>query len=187
MYVSGHLATAYLCTAVPALAKDRRPALWSATLPAMLGAVLPDIIDKPLHYLGLTAYTRALGHSLFFVLALGLIWTYGRWAHQGRLRRRSWWASGAAGWLVVGLGSHHVADLANDVVRSFEGRGLAFTGSIFWPISDHRSFTPVYSFAPEIHPYLSVLELAIFATTAAVIAATWWVGRRPVNTARRDH
>ena len=53
MHFAGHLAIGYLTAAGPALAKGQRPDLRLALLPAVVGAITPDLINKPLLFFDL--------------------------------------------------------------------------------------------------------------------------------------
>ncbi len=89
----------------------------------LLGCLLPDLIDKPLYYsmhwatglsgdaLGLISGTRTLGHTLFFVLILGL----GAWW------RRSLWLAA----LCLGVGTHLALDHAGEFLAGLLGQDLS--------------------------------------------------------------
>jgi len=68
MLIPGHLAAGVLVVAA-ARGVRRRPSLSRALLPALIGALTPDLIDKPLQFLGLVSGSRTVAHSPSFVAA----------------------------------------------------------------------------------------------------------------------
>lgn len=82
----GHLAFAYLWYVAYAVSFLCRLTARLALIPLAIGSQLPDLIDKPLAYVGLLTSGRSLAHSLFtFVLCV-----LGAQAAATRLRGR--WA-----------------------------------------------------------------------------------------------
>ena len=76
MNVPGHLAAAYLLARLGAPRVDRLRLERLGVL--ALGALLPDLIDKPLMWIGATPYGRTVGHSLLLwclALTLSLVLT----------------------------------------------------------------------------------------------------------------
>src|SRR5690606_40262828 len=80
-----------------------------------LGALLPDLIDKPRLWGGLTPYGRTVGHGLLFWGAALALWLLSS-------RRR-----GTSAALLVGGFSHLLADLADDLVEGLERTGHVFS------------------------------------------------------------
>jgi hypothetical protein len=69
----GHLSFAYLCyLPFAAITTHRLPARW-ALLWVFLGSQFPDLVDKPLAYIGVLSYGRSLAHSLFTFLAVSAV------------------------------------------------------------------------------------------------------------------
>lgn len=103
MWPPGHLAAAYLShQSYSQWVRGHIPES-GAVIAALAGALLPDLVDKPLAwYAGVLPTGRSLGHSLVFavplVLAVALVCR-----RRGRL-------AVAAG-LAVGIGSHMLMDL----------------------------------------------------------------------------
>ena len=84
-----------------------------------VGALLPDIIDKPLYYAHVSDYvscTRTFGHTGLFVVALAAI--------AFATRSRTWAA------LAVGAATHGLMDIGLDLFSS--DRSSAFT-ALTWP------------------------------------------------------
>jgi hypothetical protein len=94
----------------------------------VLGALTPDLIDKPLALLGLAETTRTVGHSVTFaVAAAALAWALVRLLPSRRAVARAF---------VGGLLGHALCDLTADLEA-----GLLYTGRLFgrwmmWPFQD---------------------------------------------------
>lgn len=112
MYPPGHVATAWLA------ADAARLGARGAGL-AIFGALLPDLIDKPLLLLGLVPGTRSLGHSIavWAVVVLLCRWARGLWP------------------LALGGVSHLVADFLDDVFAGVFSSGTLMTGWWLWPVA----------------------------------------------------
>lgn len=68
----GHAAFAYLWYAAVAAVVTRRPPVGAVLVPLLFASQLPDLIDKPLVFVGLLPSGRSLGHSLFALVVLSL-------------------------------------------------------------------------------------------------------------------
>jgi len=104
----------------------RAPHLGSEVLPALLGALTPDLIDKPLLYAGVYVHGRSIGHSLVFLLACVLVWAV--------VRRGGRRAAVPAGMWVLGIASHFVVDFADDLVRGLLTGSLVVSSWFIWPL-----------------------------------------------------
>ncbi|ELZ44903.1 hypothetical protein C464_12865 [Halorubrum coriense DSM 10284] len=109
----GHLAFAYLWYVPYAAVRTRRLPAQLALVPLAIGSQFPDMIDKPLAYLGILPYGRSLAHSVFaFALCSLTLWWVG---HQLRDR---WQADSRIEWVrrvtpaafVLGYASHLIGD-----------------------------------------------------------------------------
>lgn len=117
-----HLAVGYLSYSTYIHTVHRRTPEDHATLVALAGVLLPDLIDKPLAWgFGILPAGRSFGHSVLvaiplvvFVAILGLL--------LGRLAITSAFA--------IGYGSH----LAGDVVYPLVVKGDLEWGFLLWPI-----------------------------------------------------
>jgi hypothetical protein len=118
----GHLAVAYL------VARRRPAARLSRLVPVTAGALLPDAVDKPAMFLGLTPYGRTVGHSLTF-WSLALLF----WAVAAARRMR---AAPALALVVAGGWSHLFVDLVDDLVEGFQSAGYAFSAWAGWPYTN---------------------------------------------------
>ena len=157
------------------LARKRLPLGW-----LVLGALLPDLIDKPLYYglvfatgrrgaeLGLISGSRTFGHTgLLLVFLIGMaVWS-----------RSSAWA--AIAW---GDASHLVLDLLGDAYGLIIGAGRE------GPSILHAIFFPALGFEFPVSPFHSVREhlmsvkngYVLFGETLglALLVLAWWRRRR---------
>ncbi|MCZ7685642.1 MAG: metal-dependent hydrolase [Sandaracinaceae bacterium] len=67
--VPGHLASAYLL-----VGRGSAPRSVATLAPAWLGALLPDLLDKPAMWSGITPYGRTVGHSLLLWASFLALW-----------------------------------------------------------------------------------------------------------------
>jgi hypothetical protein len=109
----GHLTFAYLWYVLYAVVGTHRLPARLALIPLALGSQFPDLIDKPLAYLGVLRYGRSLAHSLFtFTICLFCVWWLsarlrGRWTATSQPERlRSVTPTAFA----VGYASHLLGD-----------------------------------------------------------------------------
>lgn len=129
MNVAGHLAFAFLSTE-PLHARTRgrlsSPRDRDLTLDAfvLLGALVPDLIDKPLRLIGFTPHGRSIGHALLVwllftclaILATTLI---------PRARSLSL--------IAYGWATHFVADTLDDLVAGLLETSYLWTSWAGWP------------------------------------------------------
>lgn len=144
-----HVVFAYLCYSLGCRAAGTRPRGRSAVALLAFGAVLPDLIDKPLAWewdVFETSY--ALGHSLFFALPLsGAAVIVAR--QHGRTR------DGVA--FAVGYLSHLLGDVVSPAIR--EGR--IASERILWPLGDPAPSHYHGSFVDASRHYLDLYTQAI--------------------------
>ena len=166
MYLPGHLAMGYLVAAGPAVARRRPLDVRYALIPALIGSVTPDAIDKPLHALEWIDHSRAVGHSLFFLLLLYLIWRILRARDIDFARPFGWWTAGVA--------SHFFADFSNDIFRGIEARGFFFSSWMGWPVVEFEALQIVWELGEhiQVHPTFTSLEIAVYALTLVVAMAS---------------
>lgn len=159
MNLPGHLAAAYLALA-RARPGDARAARRSiARLSAIaLGALLPDLIDKPLMWMGTTPYGRTVGHSLLLWCAGLALWLVSR--------RRS--LMGPSSLLLLGGFSHLAVDLVDDVAEGFERTGYVFSAWMGWPVTN-----PDMAYVQVPH-LLEPMRHAVTPLETATVAACLW-------------
>jgi hypothetical protein len=160
MNVWGHVALAHSLA-------TRRPwgmeALKSRALPLIVGALLPDIIDKTLMIAEVYPWGRTVGHSAYVLTLFALI---------SLLAKREWFT-----WLVAGWVSHMFADFTDDVVVAIQATRYVFAAWYTWPYFNPDMFAVQVE---PIHPARTCLSVyETFVTFWAIVSA------RVLVTARR--
>lgn len=167
----GHLAFAYLWyTAYAAAGTHRLPARL-ALIPLAFGSQVPDLIDKPLAYIGVLVYGRSFAHSLFtFGLCSLTVWWLvvrlrDRWIAE-TLTERLRIVTPAA--FAIGYASH----LLGDTYRVLLGGDLWATRFVLYPLvpvpespaDDIPPWIRLFEIYSEMgsHPQLNWIILAIF-------------------------
>ena len=182
----GHLSLAYLCyVGAAAVSRHRLPARWGLVWVAV-GSQFPDLVDKPLAYVGVVTYGRSLAHSLFTLLFIsGLVWVGTRrlaaaWSAT-RLPdqlRRTLPAAFSIGYASHLLGDAHEALLAGNL---WEAR------FILYPLYQLPA-SPADEVAPwirlldiyqqmETHPHIGLI-LVTLTVFVGVRVRTHWATRR---------
>ncbi|NUC73124.1 metal-dependent hydrolase [Haloterrigena sp. SYSU A558-1] len=158
-----HLAVGYLCYAGYVRWREGTPPGERATIVAVFGAVLPDLLDKPPWLLGLTV-GRTMGHSLLFAVPLVLAgWSPARSSGRSSL--------GVA--FAIGVASH----LATDVPWHVIAGDYDELGFLLWPITPMPPYSGTKSLATV--GGLEVTTLWLEAVILVAGAALWWVDGRP--------
>jgi len=157
----GHLAVGYLVYSLGVRLRHGVPPEGPAVIALAVGTQLPDLIDKPLAWtFEILPSGRSLGHSLLFVVLLGVIvWTVGK-----RYNRRS-----AAGAFLVGYLSHMVVD----VLPAVRAGQWEIVGALLWPL------LPVYEYPGEQGRGIVEFLLALDLTTLplmGVVASVFMMG-----------
>ena len=158
-----HLAVGYLCYTTYARRREDTPPGERATLVALFGAALPDLLDKPPWILGL-AVGRTIGHSLLFAVPVMV----GGWL-LARSRERP--TLGIA--FAIGLASH----LATDVPWHVVAGDYHELGFLLWPITPMPSYSGTKPLATV--DGIEVTTLWLEAAILVVGAALWWADGRP--------
>jgi membrane-bound metal-dependent hydrolase YbcI (DUF457 family) len=142
--------------------------------PLLLGALLPDLIDKPLYYalaaatgrrgaeIGLVSGTRTFGHTMLFLIGLALL-----------ARRRN---SRALSAVALGVATHLFLDSLSD---AFTRRWDFSLQALLWPCLGWRfPAYPYYGWQDHVahvkEPFLLCAEIA----GAAILAWEWRKARR---------
>jgi hypothetical protein len=120
MWPWGHLAVGYLLSLV-ALRFRRRGADGATVLLLAFGTQFPDVVDKPLTWLGALPGGRSLAHSLLVAIPLSVVVL----AVARRVGR-----AGPVGGFVLGYGSHLLADSYHSLAA---GR-LSELTFLLWPV-----------------------------------------------------
>ena len=159
-----HLAVGYLCWAgYTRLRYDRTPTTWT-TIAVLVGAALPDLIDKPLHWWGPVEVGRTVGHSLLFALALvAIVWVV--------TSRRGYPRLGVA--FAVGYLSHVLSDVPWHVLSG----DLDELGFLLWPVTPMPEYTGVKPLGTVAGVEVNTLWLEAVILIVGLIV--WWRDGRP--------
>jgi hypothetical protein len=171
-----HAAFAYLWYVGVAALADRRLPARDALVPLFVASQLPDLIDKPLAYVGILASGRSLGHSLlaFVVLAVAvglLCREFGRVVESARAVRALAVTPLA---FAVGYATH----LLGDAYRALLARNYADAGFLLYPFVPARLY-PKDGIPPWVRLRRIYLEgEAEIAVPLVLAAAVVFVGLR---------
>lgn len=152
----GHMAVAWILVD----GTRGRPAKSGAI--GVLGALAPDLLDKPARALRFTHGSRWVGHGVFTWLLV--------WAAWRLLKGRgSKWAR-PLGWFSIGGTSHIAVDLVNDILIGTLETGSFLNAWLLSPFFEHAQVHLLSAEAPlssGITPH--VLEIAISVLFAAIL------------------
>lgn len=141
-----HLAVGYLCYAAVVRLRGTGVPAGQATIVVVLAAALPDLIDKPLAWLGVVDVGRTLGHSLLFTVpVVALVWFLARRADERELG--------------IAFATGSLSHVATDVPWHLLSGEYHELGFLLWPI------TPM-------PPYTGTTTLATLGGTAVT---TLWI------------
>ncbi|MFP4598965.1 MAG: metal-dependent hydrolase [Persicimonas sp.] len=165
MYPIGHASLATLLAHRHATAEARPIAPHAELYPVIFGALLPDLVDKSILYLGVSPYGRTVGHSLLVLGLCAALWCFFRVRDAGGTR--------AFGWMLVGWASHFIGDLANDIVAGAHYTGYLFSGWMGWPYTNPDMWEwKVAPLVAQCSGCYTGLELVV------VFGAMWWLWRK---------
>ena len=123
-----HLAVGYLCYAGYTRRRDGGVPDEVPALAVILGAALPDLIDKPIWLAGVVGVGRTIGHSLLVVVPLvAAVLLYARSSGRERL--------GVA--FAIGLCSHVATDVPWHVIAGAYDE----LGFLLWPLTPMPAYT----------------------------------------------
>jgi membrane-bound metal-dependent hydrolase YbcI (DUF457 family) len=148
-----HLATGYLIYSVIERIRGCRLA-GGPVIAALIGSLGPDLIDKPLTWVGVLGYGRSFSHSLFTTIAILII------SFVLACRFDSFELSFA---FAVGYLSHILVDMFGEI---FGGLPYVDTAFLFWPVVVKQP-TGVAS------PALPVSDATVFILIMASAAVLW--------------
>lgn len=165
MFPPSHPAVAYLLYGEFRRVRDSDPPDGYPTLALVAGAVLPDLIDQPIHGLAAVPSTRTLAHSLLFGVVVCL-------AVATAVRRFSRPNTVAVGF-AVGYLSHLAADALWPLLLGYDDE----LGFLLWPITQ----SPPY--AGE-KPLFAVGDVLVTTTWVELLLLAgglglWWADGRP--------
>jgi membrane-bound metal-dependent hydrolase YbcI (DUF457 family) len=129
-----------------------------AVLALISGALLPDIIDKPLSFIFSSLPSRSLSHSIFTTVLVVVIAVY-------IARRLNRWEIGAA--YTIGYLSHLGADLVDYFF--IPGETLLF---VFWPlVTDYHHIDTVH----ELLSLLSPTPYVLVQSMVTILGIGLWI------------
>jgi hypothetical protein len=140
------------------------------TIPAgafVLGALLPDLLDKTLYYSQHTSYatgTRTFGHTGLFLCAV---------AGVAALSRSRVWSA-----VAIGVATHLALDCFVDL---FNPDPSSAWMALTWPFL-HTRFAPAYFHSPfdQLHEIWTPVILISEITGAALLVREYWLYKRRV-------
>lgn len=159
MWPWGHLAVGYLLYSGGRRLLGRSAPDDRCALALALGALVPDLVDKPLSWgLGLFPSGYAVGHSALIAFPAGLALLVAGY-------RRGRGALALAGAFVVGYWSH----LAGDVLSGLPyGDGLAFS-AVLWPLVEREPYPEQYGLLGRGLHYLREFGAAVGTSDRPVV------------------
>ena len=169
MQVMGHVAAGALAAAGVTRWQGTRARIGTVILPAALGGITPDLVDKAILALELSRYGRTVGHSLVFFTAILVLW--------GLLRRSGApLLGGLAGFWALGIATHLLGDLGDDALRGLIHGGQTFYAYFAWPFATPYAWVVRNSHPLGVWPWsITPLEVVVVGGTGLWLAL---VGRR---------
>jgi membrane-bound metal-dependent hydrolase YbcI (DUF457 family) len=140
---------------------------YRATLVALLvGTQFPDLVDKPLAFVGVLPSGRALAHSVFFATGLfAVLWIVARRSDRPDL--------------VAAFGFGHVSHLIGDAVNPVAAGRIGELTFLLWPVFPARIYPSDdiapwvriarYYASPELTPGLLLIPIAVVVFVAIEI------------------
>ena len=103
----------------------------------LFGALLPDIIDKSLKFVGVYPWGRTVGHSVFVWAAFHLVLTYLLFeaSRSRETKTRPLWLPHLT-FVSIGWISHFLADIADDFVQGLSCTGQVASAWMGWPLTN---------------------------------------------------
>lgn len=160
-----HPGVAYLLYALYTRAVGNEPPTGLVMLTLIIGAVLPDLVDLPLYYLGGASSTRTVGHSAFVGIGLSAL--------VGIISRRSTSNNYVGVAFAVGYFSHLLADAVWPLVLRIPEE-LRYLG---WPLTQQ----PVYDGIKPLVIIGGTTVTTVWVELALLLAAIvlWWRDGQP--------
>jgi len=149
-----HAVLAYLAFSLATHARSRTPPTTRETVLVALGAVLPDLVDKPLAWqFGVLEGGRTLAHSVFVAVPLSAA-AVALAVRRGKPR------------LGLAFAAGYLLHLPGDLLPDFLQTGEIAVGTLLWPVTDGgggqgESF--VGEFTANVVPYARKIAGAILS------------------------
>ncbi|WP_318568224.1 metal-dependent hydrolase [Salinigranum marinum] len=169
MFPLGHALFGYLLY-VPFALLTRYRLPYRGTLVALLvGTQFPDVVDKPLAFVGVLPSGRALAHSVFFAAGLfAVLWVAAR--RYDRPHRPH---------LAAAFGFGHVSHLLGDAVNPVAAGRIGELTFLLWPVFPATTYPSDdiapwvrivrYYASPELTPGLVLIPIAVIVFVAIEI------------------
>ena len=165
MFPLVHPGVAYLCYAIVLHFAGRDVPDDRATIALVLGSILPDLIDLPLHAAFSLPSTRTVGHSLLVAVPVCVI--------VGLLVRQTSLPMTVAAGFAVGYTSHLLADAFWPLVLGIPDE----LGFLLWPLTPSP---PYVGQKPLIFiGDVAITTLWIELPLLLVAVVLWWTHGRP--------
>ncbi len=168
-----HLVVGYCCYAAYTRLDRGEPPSAAPAGVAVVGAAIPDLLDKPLYSAGVVPVGRTIGHSLLFAVPFVLLlWLLARRFDRARL--------GIA--FGIGYGSHLAADIPWHVLSGDYDE----LGFLLWPVTPMPAYTGVKPLGTVPGVGIEATTLWLEAVIVVAGVALWWVDGRPgIDVVRR--
>lgn len=168
MYLPGHISVGYLTARTRLATRRTTTGDWGLYTCVIAGALFPDLVDKTILALDLSPYGRSVGHSLFGLLAILLVWA-GQVGRSGRV-------AAPLAWFALGIASHLAADLFDDLVAGLVQTTYAQTSWMLWP------FLTPDDWSLKIEASLYTCRTCPTLLEATAVAAALLIARRELQT-----
>ncbi|TYT63029.1 metal-dependent hydrolase [Natrialba swarupiae] len=161
-----HLAVGYLCYAGYVRWRGGTSPGEGPALAAVFGAALPDLIDKPIWFVGVVDVGRTIGHSLLFAVPLVVL----AWA-VARSRGREL--------LGVAFAIGYLSHVATDVPWHVLSGDYHELGFLLWPITPMPEYTGTKPLGTVPGLEVTVTTLWLEAVILVAGVGLWWRHGRP--------
>lgn len=171
-----HAVVAYVAFSLATHARSRTPPTTGETALVALGALFPDLVDKPLAWqFGVLAGGRTLAHSVFVAVPLSVA-AVAVAARRGNPR------------LGLAVAAGYLLHLPGDLVPDYRRTGDIAVGTLLWPVTDGgggqgESFAA--KFLETVVPYVRDIATAVVSGEPSMeilallagwgLAVTLWV------------
>ncbi|MCU4750473.1 metal-dependent hydrolase [Halobacteria archaeon AArc-curdl1] len=159
-----HLSVGYLCYAAYTRWRRGERPRGVPVLVVLVGAGLPDLLDKPLAAAGIVDVGRTVGHSLFTaVIVMTIVWQV-----AARRNRRP-----LAIAFIIGYASHIVTDVPWHVLSG----DIDELGFLLWPVTEMPAYSGVKYLGTVGGVEITTLWLEAVIFVAGV--GLWWRDGKP--------
>ena len=159
-----HLSVGYLCYAAYTRWRRHERPRGVPVLVVLVGAGLPDLLDKPLAAAGIVDVGRTVGHSLFTAaIVMTIVWLIAT-----RCDRRP-----LAMAFVIGYTSHIAADVPWHVLSG----DIDELGFLLWPVTEMPAYTGVKPLGTVGGVEVTTLWLEAVIFVAGI--GLWWRDGKP--------